>query len=263
MTNTPTEEREDAAPETAATPVPATAAAPAVGEVEATPFWQRRYVEKFLVPLLLPIAVILGVVAYVLNISRIFLSAHGHIPIFVGTFILLLILVGATLLSAAPNMRQSSLTLAAVLFILLIMSSGWLVLGSAQEKNSGPVTLPPTLKTNQTLAVVAAPGGALKFAPSELAAKTGLATIKVAVASPGHTFSMQDPTTLFESLSLNAGGTTDTGVAFFGKAGSYTYFCAIPGHEAAGMKGTITVTGPDTTLAAALKASGNPATAAG
>jgi plastocyanin len=174
-----------------------------------------------------------------------------------------LILVGATLLSAAPRMRQSSLTLASVLFILLIMSSGWLVLGSAQEKNSGPVTLPPTLKTSQTLPVVAAPGGALKFAPSELKAKTGLATIKVAVAAPGHTFTMQDPTTLFASLSLNAGGTTDSGVAYFAKAGSYTYFCAIPGHEAAGMKGTITVTGPDMTLAEALKASGNPATAAG
>ena len=38
-------------------------------------------------PLVLPIAVIVGLVAYVLNISRLFLSAHGHIPIFVGSFI--------------------------------------------------------------------------------------------------------------------------------------------------------------------------------
>jgi plastocyanin len=263
MTNTPTEEREDAATDDAATPVPASSAAPAVAPAEPTPFWQRRYVEKFLVPLLLPIAVIVGIVAYILNISRIFLSAHGHIPIFVGTFILLFILVGATLLSAAPNMRQSSLTLASVLFILLIMASGWLVLGSAQPKESGPVTLPATLKTNQSIPVVAAPGGALKFAPNELKAKTGLATMKVTVAAPGHTFTMQDPATLFESLSLNAGGTVESGVAYFGKAGTYTFFCAIPGHEAAGMKGTITVTGPDVTLAEALKASGNPASAAG
>jgi len=29
------------------------------------------------------------------------------------------------------------------------------------------------------------------------------------------------------------------------KAGDYTYYCAIPGHEAAGMKGTLTVTDTD------------------
>jgi uncharacterized cupredoxin-like copper-binding protein len=153
--------------------------------------------------------------------------------------------------------------LASVLFILLILSSGWLVLGSAQEKKSGPVALPATLKTNQNVALSAAPGGALKFAPSDLKAKTGLATIKVLDAAPGHTFTMQDPATLFAQLNLDNGGNVYNGVAYFGKAGTYTFFCAIPGHEAAGMKGTITVTGPDMTLAAALKASGNPASAAG
>ena len=55
---------------------------------------------------------------------------------------------------------------------------------------------------------------------------------------------------------------SDKGVAFFAKPGNYTFFCAIPGHEAAGMKGTIVVTGQPMTLAAALTASGNPATLA-
>jgi plastocyanin len=260
MTNTPTEEREAETSEEA-TPVPAAPAAPAVAEAEPVPFWQRRYVERFLVPFVLPIAVIVGLVAFILNISRIFLSAHGHIPIFIGTFILGLILVGATLLSMAPEMRSGPVTLVGVGFILLIMSSGWLVLGSAQPKETGPTTLPPTLKTNQTIPVTAAPGGALKFAPEALKARTGLATFKVLVAAPGHTFTMQDPTTLFESLSLNAGGTTDSGVAFFAKPGTYTFFCAIPGHEAAGMKGTITVTGPEMTLDEALKLSDNPLSA--
>ncbi len=51
-------------------------------------------------PLVLPVAVIVGLVAYVLNISRIFLSGHGHIPIIVGSVITVMILLGATLLSA-------------------------------------------------------------------------------------------------------------------------------------------------------------------
>jgi len=269
MTDTPTQERDPAAGDVAAgddaaAPVPATSGAVSASKSEPTPFWQRRYVEKFLVPLVLPIAVIIGLVTYVLNLSRIFLSGHGHIPVIVGSVILVVILVGAALSSAAsPRLRQSAITLISAGFILSIMMSGWLVLGSAQPKETGPTTLPTTLKTDQTFPVTAAPGGALKFAPDALKTKTGLVRFDVTVAAPGHTFTLKDPTTLMESLSLNAAGSKVSAVAFFAKAGTYEYFCAIPGHEPAGMKGTITVTGPETTLDAALKASGNPPSAAG
>jgi plastocyanin len=230
-----------------------------------TPFWHRPYVERYLTPLVLPVAVVVGLVAYIINISRIFLSGHGHIPIFVGSIITALILIGATLLSAgADRLRSSAITLVSAAFILSIFSAGWLTLGSAQPEATGPTSLPATLKVKQPpIKVTAAPGGALKFAPSTLKATTGLAKFDVNVAGAGHTFSLEDPTTLFPSLSLNAAGTTEHGVAFFGKPGNYTFFCAIPGHEAAGMKGVIVVTGTPTTLAAALTASGNPATAAG
>jgi plastocyanin len=270
MTDTPTSVTDEpqAAAEGDATPVRADAGAvPAtapVAEPEHTSFWQRPLVEKFLVPLVLPVVVIVGLVAYILNLSRIFLSAHGHIPVIVGSVILIVILVGAALLSyESPRMKQSAITLICGGFILSIMASGWLVLGHSQPEKTGPTTLPTTLKTNQTLNVTAAPGSALRFAPDTLTAKTGLADIKVTVAGAGHTFNLQDPTTLFANLSLNAAGTVDHAVAYFGKPGSYTFFCAVPGHEAAGMKGTITVTGPPMTLEEALKASGNPPNAAG
>ena len=67
---------------------------PRRARAEPIPFWQRPYVERFLVPLVLPIAVIVGLVVYILNISRSFLSGHGHIPIFVGSVITVMILVG-------------------------------------------------------------------------------------------------------------------------------------------------------------------------
>ena len=54
-------------------------------------------------------------------------------------------------------------------------------------------------------------------------------------------------------------GSTETGTSFFPKAGNYTFYCTIPGHEAAGMHGTIHVTGPPITLdEAAAAADGNP-----
>src|SRR5436190_746141 len=47
---------------------------------------------------MLPVRVILFVLVYVLNISRLFLSGHGHIPVIVGTIITTIILLGSTLL---------------------------------------------------------------------------------------------------------------------------------------------------------------------
>jgi plastocyanin len=262
MTDTPTETLETPPADDAATPV---VAAPVAAEVaEEVPFWQRPLVERFLVPLVLPIAVIVGLVAYVLNISRLFLSGHGHIPVMVGSAITLLILVGATMLSAAsPRMRQSAITMVGAAFILLIMSSGWLVLGHSQPEKTGPTTLPATLKTSQTIAITAAPSGKLAFAPNSLNAKTGLATIDVTIAAAGHTFSMRDATTLWESLSLDAAGGKKSGVAFFSKAGDYEFYCAISGHDAGGMHGVIHVVGPTVTLTQALVADKNPPTAAG
>ncbi|MDQ1385345.1 MAG: hypothetical protein QOG65_2724 [Actinomycetota bacterium] len=259
MTNTPTDERE-VEPENSATPVPASSTTPAPPAPAPVPFWQRPLVERFLVPLVLPVAVVVGLVAYVLNISRIFLSGHGHIPVIIGTIITVMILLGATLLSVnSDRLRQSAVTLVGAAFIFSIMSAGWLVVGSAQPKETGPTTLSETLKVTQPpIPVTAAPGGKLAFAPSQLKAKTGLAKFDVSVAGAGHTFTMQDPSTLMQQLVLNAAGTKVSGVAFFSKAGSYTFYCSVPGHEAAGMKGEVVVTGPPVTLDKALTDAGNP-----
>ena len=65
------------------------------------PFWHRPNVERYLLPLVLPIVVVVGLVVYVLNLSRVFLSGHGHIPTVVGSTVLVVILIGATVFSNA------------------------------------------------------------------------------------------------------------------------------------------------------------------
>ena len=245
---TPTQEPEtDAAPEEQA------------AEPEHVPFWHRPNIERYVVPIVLPIAVIVGLVVFVLSISRIFLSAHGHIPVIVASVILVLILVGATLLSkAAHRLRQSSLAMVTIGFVVAIMFAGVVVLGHSEEKKEAVApTLPSDLKTTQTLKIVAAPGGDLKFVPSNGKLKTGLATIEVAVAASGHTLAFTDPATQFKTLNLDAQGAKVSGVAFFGKDGSYDFICTVDGHAAAGMKGAVAVTGPPMTLAEAEKAAGN------
>jgi plastocyanin len=238
------------------------AAAP-TGEVapaqpEPVKFWHRPHVEQFLVPLVLPIAVIFAVVVYVLNISRLFLSAHGNLPIVIGTVILLTILVGATMLSSGPHLKTPSVVLLTSIFLLAIAFSGWISLGHSEPENTGPTALPPELKTSQTIKITAAPGGALTFAPDALSnVKTGLVTFDITWAAPGHTFGFHETDTLFGELK-DPGSGTSKGVAFFPSAGTYNFYCAIPGHEAAGMKGTVTVTGPTMTLEQAATAAGNP-----
>ena len=227
---------------------------------EKVPFWHRPNIERYVVPIVLPIAVVLGIIVFILSISRIFLSAGGHIPVIIGITILLIILLGSTLLAgAAHRLRQGSIAMATIGFVIAIMLGGLLVVGKSEEKKTeGASTLSCSLKTKQAIDIaVSSSSGALKFTPNNNKATTGLAKISGKVLGTGHTLAMEDSATQFQELQFNAAGTTVSCVAFFPHAGAYSYQCTVDGHAAAGMTGTINVTGPTVTLEQAEKAAGN------
>jgi uncharacterized cupredoxin-like copper-binding protein len=227
-------------------------------------FWHRRYVEQFVVPLVLPIVVVLTVIVYVLNVSRLFLSAHGNLPIIIGTVILLVVLIGASILSSGERMQTPTVILLTSIFLLALSFAGWISLGHSEESGQAAnATLPATLKTTQTVKITAGPGGNLIYNPNAANVKTGLVQFQITWASTPHTFSFHEDSALFAELVAGAPGSTSTGVAYFGAPGQFQFFCSIPGHEAAGMKGTVTVAGPPISLADAEKAAGNPPTAGG
>lgn len=226
---------------------------PAAVPAQPVAFWQRPNVERYLLPLVLPIVVVLGLVVYVLNLSRVFLSAHGHIAVAVGTVVTVTILVGATVLANSKRLRSSSIALMTAIFALIVFSSGWLVLGHSQEKGGGntPLVAAGPAPAGK-LAITAAPGGQFKFAPATLTVKTGIYAITLTDGAVGqHTLDFDDPTTLWAGVVVNNQGEKVTSRIFFGAPGAYTFFCAIPGHRTSGMQGTITVTGPPMTLAQA------------
>jgi plastocyanin len=256
MTDTTTEEPQEST-EVEAAPTTDVEAAPA-----AVSFWHRPYVERYLVPLVLPVAVIVGVVMYVLNVSRLFLSAHGHLPIIIGTVITILILLGASLL-AGSRLRPSSTLLVTAGFIIALTFAGWISLGHSESKEAANGPLPATLKAAQTIKLTEAPGGAFAFQPNALDnIKTGLAKITVNFAATGHTFAFHEAEVRFKELKP-AGAGPDSGIAFFPAPGTYSFYCTVPGHEAAGMHGTMKVSGPAMTIDEALTKSGNAAGAAG
>ena len=90
-----------------------------------------------------------------------------------------------------------------------------------------------------TLHLTADPGGALRFNTTHLTAKAGKVTLILKNPSSSgmpHGIAVQGHGS---SAVVGAGKTTTLTTTL--KKGSYTFLCPVPGHAAAGMKGTLTV----------------------
>lgn len=92
------------------------------------------------------------------------------------------------------------------------------------------------------LKVGADPSGQLRFVPASLAARAG--TVPVRFANPAssgmpHGLSVEGNGVQQAGRVVDPGGSTTLSVKL--KPGTYTYFCPVPGHRAAGMVGRLTV----------------------
>jgi plastocyanin len=90
--------------------------------------------------------------------------------------------------------------------------------------------------------IAADPSGQLKFTKSSLTAKAGKVTISFTNDSPlGHNLTIQQGTSgpVIGATPTFTGGTKTLAVTL--KPGTYTFYCSVPGHRAAGMQGTLTV----------------------
>jgi plastocyanin len=115
------------------------------------------------------------------------------------------------------------LVLAAGLAFVGLVVAG---LGSAQQAQAS---------TQQTSLVLAAEG--LKFSPSTLNGTSGQTTVRLANhVLFWHTFTID---ALNVDLRVPVGA--EQSVTFTAPSGSYAFYCAIPGHESLGMRGTLTV----------------------
>ena len=92
-----------------------------------------------------------------------------------------------------------------------------------------------------TLRLSAASTGALKFDKKTLTAKAGSITIAMHNLSPlPHNIAIKGPGTNVKGKIVPKNGTSTVTATL--KKGRYTFYCSVPGHEAAGMKGTLVVT---------------------
>jgi plastocyanin len=92
-----------------------------------------------------------------------------------------------------------------------------------------------------TLALSADPSGQLKFDKSSLSAKSGSVTIKMSNPSGlPHGIAVEGNGVDKDGQIVMQGGTSTVTVKL--KPGTYTFYCPVDGHRAAGMQGKLTVT---------------------
>jgi plastocyanin len=143
----------------------------------------------------------------------------------------------------------SALTLAVVLFALAAC-------GSSSSKSTSPAAAPTTTAASpatsstpapastagaQKLSLEANPEGQLKYNKTSLTAKAGAVSIDFTNMAPlSHNVTVASASgAVLGALPTFTGGTKTLSLTL--KAGTYKFYCTVPGHRAAGMEGTLTV----------------------
>ena len=97
-----------------------------------------------------------------------------------------------------------------------------------------------TSEQNGALTIPADPSGALAFSFGKATATAGKVTFNMPNQSPvTHNIAIQGNGASGAGAFVGHGGTSTFSVTL--KPGTYTFYCQVPGHAAAGMKGTLTV----------------------
>jgi plastocyanin len=98
----------------------------------------------------------------------------------------------------------------------------------------------PAVEQNGTLTIPADPTGALAFQYSKANATAGSVTLQMPnKSSITHDISIKGNGIDQKGPQVGQGGTSKVTADL--KPGTYTFYCSVPGHEAGGMKGTLTV----------------------
>ena len=112
--------------------------------------------------------------------------------------------------------------------------------------SSTPASSSPAPAQASTLGIAADPSGQLKFTSSSLTARPGKVTVDFTNRSPlPHDVVLIDAASYSSTAKVLGktpifqGGSKSFTVTL--TAGTYTYYCSVPGHRQAGMQGTLTV----------------------
>ena len=140
----------------------------------------------------------------------------------------------------AMSKRISLLAVAPVAAALLIAGCGG---GSSGGSTNAAATTTPMPSTGgQVVNLSADPGGQLRFNMPTLTAKAGKVTLRMTnptSAGMPHGIAVEGNGVDKDGPTVAAGKVSTVTVTL--KKGTYEYYCPVPGHKEAGMKGTLKV----------------------
>ncbi|HEV7585219.1 MAG TPA: plastocyanin/azurin family copper-binding protein [Solirubrobacteraceae bacterium] len=112
--------------------------------------------------------------------------------------------------------------------------------GGTPSTAAAPKAAAPKAAAPTSLKLAADAGGLLSFDAKQLSAKAGTVTITFTNSSPiEHNVAFAQGSAVIESTPTFRGGSKSLTLNV--KAGTYTFFCTVPGHRQGGMEGTLKV----------------------
>jgi plastocyanin len=196
--------------------------------------------DRILVPLLLTALALLIIITIIINLSRVFLAVGANKGIYVSASIAVAILGTAVWAATRPRLPAHSGMFLLAFAGLASVIAGSISFNKAKVEHAGASAGVAYATEDQ---VVAQPGGGpLKYDKDTLSATVGpnAPGIRVDLTSGAgdHTFLVEGHES---ELKLAANPSKPDSGTIVLAAGSYTYYCDIAGHRAAGMFGTLTV----------------------
>ena len=134
-------------------------------------------------------------------------------------------------------MRRTLTTVAVVAAAVLAGCGGG---GNENAATPTPTATPAPSSGGATLKFSAPADGSLKFDQGDVTATAGKVTVEFSNPSPvPHAVEIEGNGVQKETETVTGADAPPVTVDL--KPGTYTYYCPVDGHEAAGMKGTLTV----------------------
>lgn len=142
-----------------------------------------------------------------------------------------------------PQPVHLAVAVAASAAALTLAACGGTSSGSYGAAAQDATTAPAAATAGSVATLSADPGGAPAFNATTLSATAGTVTIRMTNPSGSgvpHGIAVEGDGVDRDGATVQPGGTSAVTVTL--KPGTYSFYCPVPGHEDAGMKGTLTVT---------------------
>jgi plastocyanin len=183
-----------------------------------------------------------------LKLGLVLAAENSKTPFYIAGGVLV---AWALFISVGVGMRKPSFpetlgqqrTVMAVSVVLVAVAISMAVVTAGGSKSSAAAATPAASTGGAVSAVAleANAGGQLSYNATKLSAKAGKVTIEMANMSPvEHNVTVAQGSNVLGATPTFKGAKKSLTLTL--AAGSYTFYCSVPGHRQAGMEGVLTVT---------------------